>query len=200
MEPIRFVVLGDPQGQPRPRAQGVLGRGGKVFAHVYNADRKRGKDGVVRDLPITVWRRAIAAAVTKFLPPEPWTGPVKFDAVFYFDRPQELLKAKHAAGLILHTSKPDLDNLLKPLLDMIVEKREKVGGRLVIARRGILRDDALVSELHVRKWYVERGAAPGAFVTLTRLSAPAPALPFAEPEQTHIGGYKLTKPRLDVTA
>lgn len=32
------------------------------------------------------------------------------------------------------------------------------------------------------------------------LDEPAAVLPFAEREQTHIGGYKLAQPRLDVTA
>lgn len=185
---IVLMIPGDPQGQPRPRARAVPNGRGGFTATVYQPTRERGADNVVRDLPITVWRRRVAAEVARVLPPESWTGAIKLDVVFYFPRTQELLKPKHSAGLIPHLVRPDLDNLLKGLMDEMVEARDK--GK--VERRGILRDDCTICDLHTKKWYVERGAEPGAVVIVTRLSEPAPALPFV---QTEIGGYKLAQPR-----
>lgn len=193
MEPIRFTVRGDPQGQPRPQSQGVLGRDGKAYAHVFHRTRKRGKDGVVRDLPITVWRRAIAYAVRSVLPPEPWTGPVRLDVEFYFERTEKLMARKYAGMRLRHASKPDVDNAVKPLMDEMVEKRE--GG--IVVRRGLIRDDNQVCEVHATKWWADQGAVGGAVVTLTQLWEPAPVLPFKEPRKTHIGGFKLAEPKPD---
>lgn len=186
---IRLEITGEPQGQPRPRAR-AFEAGGVITARVYQPERQRGKDGKVRDLPITTWRRRVADEVRRCLPPEPWTGPVKLDVVFYFERTQELMRPKHSAGLIPHTVKPDVDNAVKAIMDELVEKRTK----RVVVRRGILRDDSCVCELHVRKWWCERGAEAGAVVTVSRIGAAAPALPFVEPKRTHVGGYKLAEP------
>lgn len=199
MNTITFTVPGDPQGQPRPRARAVPNGRGGFTATVYQPERERGTDNVVRDLPITTWRRAIAAEVAKVLPPEPWTGPVKLDVVFYLPRTVEMERKKHADGLIPHTSKPDLDNALKPIMDLIVEEThiDKVTKARVVDRRGILRDDCIIAELHTRKWWAERGAGGGAHVVLTRLAAPVLKLPFREPKRTHIGGFKLAEPKPD---
>lgn len=193
IDSIQFTVPGDPQGQPRPRARAVPNGRGGFTATVYQPERERGTDNVVRDLPITTWRRAIAAEVAKVLPLEPWTGPVKLDVVFYMPRTVQMNRKKHADGLIPHTSKPDLDNALKALMDELVEQRTKK----IVTRRGILRDDNLIAELHTKKWWAERGAAGGAHVVLTRLPGPIRtlSLAFREPKVTHIGGFKLAEPK-----
>lgn len=193
METVTFTVPGDPQGQPRPRARAVPNGRGGFTATVYQPERERGADGVVRDLPITVWRRQVAAEVAKVLPPEPWSGPVKLDVVFWFSRTQELERPKHTSGAMPHTERPDVDNLLKALMDELVEQR---AGK-VVTRRGILRDDNCVCDLHAMKRRVERGAGAGAVVILTRLAEPAPVLPFKAAKRTHVGGYKLAEPKPD---
>lgn len=193
METLRFTIPGEPAGQPRPRARAVpIGRG-KYSARVFQPARERGTDGVMRDLPITVWRRHVARVVARNLPPESWTGPVRLEVVFWFERTQEYQRRKHSPGEIPHTVRPDVDNLIKAVMDELVEQRE---GQ-VITRRGILHDDNCVCELSVRKAWAERGAGPGAHVTLTRLAEPEPVLWFRERRKTHIGGFKLAEPKPD---
>lgn len=67
----------------------------------------------------------------------PLSGAVKVDIIFYLP-----IKNKKLWGE-LHTKKPDLDNLIKNLLDSL---------------NGILyRDDAQIYEIRARKHYTEKG-------------------------------------------
>lgn len=50
-------------------------------------------------------------------------GPVKVCLTFVHKRPQRLLKKKSPEGRILKTTKPDLDNLTKMVLDILTNSR-----------------------------------------------------------------------------
>lgn len=54
---------------------------------------------------------------------EPFTGPVKVCLTFVHKRPQRLLKKSSPEGRILKTTKPDLDNLTKMVLDILTHSR-----------------------------------------------------------------------------
>lgn len=133
---ILFRVDGEPKGQPRPRA---FSRNGK--ARVYDPGTAEG------------WRGLISAAARPELPAEPISGPVRLDVEFAMPRPQRLCRRRDDPGAIPHTSKPDLDNLLKALLDALTQL-------------GLWRDDDQVVEVRAVKHYHELGGRPGALVAV----------------------------------
>ncbi len=93
---ICFRVQGNPRPQLRPRATAR----GKI-AKVYKNPRTR-KD-----------QEAFLAAAMAYAPDEPMTAPLVVDLRFAMKRP------KAAKGLQLHAKKPDLDNLIKLVLDAL---------------------------------------------------------------------------------
>lgn len=131
-----FDVLGEPKGQPRPRA---FSRGG--HASVYNPATAEG------------WKGSIALAARASLPPAPIDCPVRVAVSFYFPRPARLLRKKDPDGLIPHTAKPDSDNAAKAVLDCLTSV-------------GMWRDDALVCSLVAEKYYAARGQASGALIQI----------------------------------
>ena len=131
-----FDVLGEPKGQPRPRA---FARAGK--ARVYDPGTAEG------------WKGSIALAARGSLPPAPIDCPVRVAVSFYFPRPARLLRKKDPDGLIPHTAKPDSDNAAKAVLDCLTSI-------------GMWRDDAIVSSLIVEKHYAARGQASGALIQI----------------------------------
>jgi Holliday junction resolvase RusA-like endonuclease len=131
-----------PSGQGRAR---VASRG--KFATVYKA----GKD---RDNEATI---AALAAVHR--PASPITGHVSVSFVAVLPRPQSMCGVSKRTGLPLQnsygyacTSKPDLDNLAKALLD---------------ALKSWWGDDAQVYSLSGRKWVAAFGEQPHWDVTVT---------------------------------
>jgi Holliday junction resolvase RusA-like endonuclease len=131
---IAVFVLGDPKGQPRPRA---FARGGK--ARVYDPATAEG------------WKSQIALAIKPLLPPQPLTVPAVVEMEFVFRRPKAHFSSTGALKLHApqrYTSKPDVDNLAKAVLD-------------ALSTVGLWRDDDQVTGLSARKRYAEPGEAPG---------------------------------------
>lgn len=130
--PISFFVLGDPKGQPRPKA---FVRGG--HAAVYDPGTAEG------------WKSAIAisakeaGAVGLML-----EGPLRLTLSCWFKRPKSHYTAKGAlrTGLTLwHTKKPDADNVFKAAAD-------------ALTHLGAWRDDSQLAEIIVRKRYTDSNA------------------------------------------
>lgn len=107
---INFTVRGIPKGQPRPRA---FARGGKV--RMYDAGTAE------------AWKGAIALAAKPHLPALPLDKPIKLTIEHYMPRPKNHYGTGKNAGAIkfgaptLHTSKPDIDNLCKSVLDSLTQ-------------------------------------------------------------------------------
>ena len=133
-----FDVLGDPKGQPRPRAfyNKKLGR-----ASVYDSSTAEG------------WKGSIALAFREHRPAEPFDCPIKIGITFFFPRPSRLLRRKDPDGVIPHTAKPDADNAAKAVLDALTEI-------------GMWRDDSLIVSLTAEKYYAARGQASGALIQI----------------------------------
>lgn len=131
-----FDVLGEPKGQPRPRA---FARNGK--ARVYDPGTAEG------------WKGQIALAARPFLSAVPFDCPIRVAVLFRFPRPGRLMRKKDPAGSIPHTSKPDADNAAKAVLDALTAV-------------GMWRDDALVSSLLTDKDYTPKGKAAGALIQI----------------------------------
>jgi Holliday junction resolvase RusA-like endonuclease len=145
-----FYVLGEPKGQPRPRA---FSRGGK--ASVYDPATAEG------------WKGSIALKAGQVIqgPPPMLDMPLRVVIIFYFQRPARLIRKKDPDGLIPHTAKPDSDNAAKAVLDCLTSI-------------GMWRDDSLVYSLSVEKYYAVKGKAPGARISIYTCQGldPAPVL------------------------
>lgn len=84
------------------------------------------------------------------------TTPLKLDLTFFMPIPASTTKLKKKQmvnGLIAHTKKPDLDNLVKFIFDCM--------------NNIVFHDDAQISELRTRKIYSEK---PGTLVRLFTLA------------------------------
>ena len=99
---INFFVAGEPLGEPRTRARGMM-IGGKARARVY------------RDTGADVWKQAVARAASDFVPKEPIDVPVGVTLGFVMPRPKSRKKD------VWHTAKPDADNLAKAVLDVLTK-------------------------------------------------------------------------------
>jgi Holliday junction resolvase RusA-like endonuclease len=142
---IIFEALGDPKGQPRPRAFSLNG-----VARIYDAGTAEG------------WKSQIALAAKPYIPFTPLKGPLRLNLMFRFRRPLShfrsngMLHSKHT--LVQHCQKPDFDNLEKAVVDAM----------------GILKfweDDAQVCECHTWKAWATDDQMPGAIITLQALTS-----------------------------
>ena len=129
---ILFFAEGHPKGQPRPRA---FSRGG--HASVYNPDTA------------DAWKASVSKAWKETVPKEdkhPFTGPVFVAMEFVMKRPKSHFGSGKRSGDLkltaprVHVYKPDIDNLAKPVLD-------------VLTNVGAWKDDAQVTTIKVtRRW------------------------------------------------
>jgi len=135
-----FTVLGEPKGQPRPRAF-ARKMGDKYVARVYNAATAEG------------WKSAIAAEAARHRFAAPLTGPIKVLMLLQFLRPKSQFRTgKRAAELrpdapYFHIKKPDSDNVAKAGIDALTQ----IGGFWL--------DDCQVCRLSVHKTYAEPGCS-----------------------------------------
>lgn len=99
-----FVVLGDPVGKARPRVCNVAGK-----ARAFTPKKTKDYEELVR----AEYARQVGATISGALmvcltfevePPKSWSQKKKADAI---------------SGAIYHTSKPDIDNLIKLVLDAL---------------------------------------------------------------------------------
>ena len=110
-----LFVNGIPKAQPRPRMT--------ASGHVYNPDSA------------DVWKEIVRTAFLSFHRP-PITNPIRLRVSFFLPRPKTM-KGEIA---VPHVKKPDVDNLLKAVMDA-----------MTVA--GVWKDDALVYATEAGKWY-----------------------------------------------
>jgi Holliday junction resolvase RusA-like endonuclease len=125
----QLFVNGVPKAQPRPRMT--------ASGHVYNPDSA------------DAWKEIVRMAFVLFHKP-PITNPVRLRVSFFLPRP----KAMKGEAAVPHTKKPDVDNLLKAVMDS-----------MTVA--GVWKDDALVFETLAGKYYT--GKKTGAQITVETL-------------------------------
>ena len=109
MDSVTFVVHEDPVAQPRPKARRI-GPG----IQIYTPQNKRVKG----------YKKAVADAFIKRVEELDIidldiTRPISILVVFCFCRPQSLLKADLTTAEMTHVKKPDVDNLLKSVMDAL---------------------------------------------------------------------------------
>lgn len=136
---LEFRVRGNPIAQPRPRA--VMAGG---HARIHELTRVKGQEH-----PIVGWRQAVAQAARAALGHfSPITVPVVVSALFLLPRPTGMVWKKRPMERSPHASRPDLDNLMKAVMDAMSPKRGA----------GAWVDDALVAGYgDVQKLYCEAG-------------------------------------------
>lgn len=133
MTHLSLWIAGTPKAQPRVRAF----RRGR-HASVYTPDSA------------DAWKAAVRAAVLERTSNStPFLGPVSLRLEFVLPRPKRL-----KGTLVPHASKPDIDNLVKAVMDAMGDC-------------GVWADDAQVAELHASKQYAEEGGDTGCDVTVT---------------------------------
>lgn len=145
-EPIRVFVPGLPQGKGRPRLRIVKGGNGQHFASAYTPAKTRSYEGVIA-----------TAASTAMNGQPPLTCPVLLDIVAVMPVPQSWPSWKRAAalaGAVMPTTKPDMDNVEKAILDGFNEV--------------VWKDDVQVVDCKKQKRY---GEVPGVTVVVVRHAA-----------------------------
>jgi Holliday junction resolvase RusA-like endonuclease len=110
-----LFVNGIPKAQPRPRMA--------ANGHVYNP------------ASADAWKEIVRMAFVPFHRP-PIANPIRLRVSFFLPRPMAM-KGKAA---VPHTKKPDVDNLLKAVMDSMTAA-------------GVWKDDALVYTTEAGKWY-----------------------------------------------
>ncbi len=130
-------VFGIPKGQPRVR---TFSRG--RHAGVYDPGQANG------------WKACIAYTIGGGRKPYP--GPLALMIDFYFPYPKRLEKAALRGEILPHTSKPDLDNAIKAVMDAMTEL-------------SVWTDDSQVAFVTACKHYASTFVAPGATISVSRI-------------------------------
>jgi Holliday junction resolvase RusA-like endonuclease len=140
----RWRVDGVPKGQPRPRAFARRTVDGGIVARVHDAGTAE------------AWKGAVALAARPIRPSAPIERPVRVEVAFLLPRPRTLYRRRDPEGEVVSFARPDLDNLVKAVLDALTVD-------------GWWRDDALVAELLATKGYHGKDGRPGARIRIRRL-------------------------------
>lgn len=124
---------------------------------------KFSKFGTYEDPKMKAWRRQVTGWIEQHYDGQYFDDAVKVDVTFYMKAPQSISKKptprartetwekfkRFIKEFIWHTSKPDLDNLVKAVLDSISQ-----AGYSKIDKSGMVwKDDSLICDLHARKLY-----------------------------------------------
>jgi len=140
VQPIEFFASGEPKGQPRARAF-AMKRGDKTLVRMYDPATAEG------------WKNQIATAARPFILATPPLGPVSLCLYFNFPRPKSHFRSNgplRPNAPNWHTSKPDIDNCTKAVMD-------------ALKTLGFFKDDSQVCEKQVTKVYF---ANPGCSVSI----------------------------------
>lgn len=133
---LHLVIEIEPVAQPRPRARAIPLKNGKHTAQVYH-DKKH---------PVNAYRLTIADEARKRWQNGIIEGPLRLDIAFIFPRPQRMVWKTKPMPRTRFTSKPDIDNLRKPVMDALT---------------GIMwRDDSQVCDGVSKKFYAAGDESP----------------------------------------
>ncbi len=135
---VTFEVIGDPKGKGRPR----FARNGK-FTRAYTPSET------------VKYERHVAKSYADQVGRVMLSGEIEMDIEAYFPVAKSISKRQRAlmlSGEMMHTKKPDIDNICKSIMDGI---------------SGVaFEDDKQVCVLHAEKYY---GEEPKVIVTLKEL-------------------------------
>ena len=136
-EVMTITIPGQPQSKDRPRAK-MIKKNGQYAPIWYSTKKNREYEARVKS----------CAAEAGF---KDCDDPLEVVIDLFFKRPKSLHRKTDPDGHIWHTRKPDIDNVVKALLD------------------GLFRSDAKVCSLVARKFYTAKGGHPRAIVTVSKV-------------------------------
>lgn len=145
---IQFTVVGAPVAQPRQNHKHVKTKAGKEFTMNYTPRRD----------PVQQFKADVKRVAEDHLPPALLEGPLVAECRFYMPRPKKLMRVKDPDGPIWHTAKPDYDNLVKSVKDVL---------------KGVIwRDDSQVVNYGPNhgKWYHEKKGRPRVEISIWELA------------------------------
>lgn len=144
-----FDVKGVPKAQPRHQAFAKVitkpGQKPKAMARVYQKNTAEW------------WKSQVILAGATWRPRHPIEGPVQMRLIFWMKRPKSLMRNKDPEGPILHTKKPDKENLEKPIMDALTND-------------GWFQDDCQVCFGKTVKFYHAKTGSPGAELYIDTLN------------------------------
>lgn len=82
-------------------------------------------------------------------------GALSIDYTFIFRRPKALQAKKFSAARILHIKRPDLDNLIKAVNDLL-------------QNTGLIKDDSQICSFTGSKYYAGKGESPSITIKIKR--------------------------------
>jgi len=133
------LIPGPPIGKGRPRAA-------KMGSHIRLYTPKKTAD----------WERSAALLARNAWSRPPSDDLCKAEIVAVFPRPKRLLRKKDPEHRMWHSSKPDIDNVCKSVLDSLV-------------MGGIIRDDTQVVFLTAKSVYASKLEGPCVEVRLSSI-------------------------------
>lgn len=137
---LTLSIPGDPVGKGRPRVT-VRNGHARAYTPAKTASWESGAAWLMRN----EW--GIHA---------PYEGPVRVTVEAVASRPKRLLRKADPEGRMWRCAKPDVDNVLKAVLDALVNA-------------GVLRDDVQAVEVVARSWYASRSEGPAVEVRVEAL-------------------------------
>lgn len=148
------------------RVRGLPVAQGSARAFVAGGKARIATDSNRSNSPIGAWRGAIAKAASDAMEDAPaWACPVAVHATFFFPRPKShylpvtrtrLTRQLRLDAPNVQTSKPDIDKLLRALLDGITNV--------------VVRDDSQVATVRASKQFEDDQAPTGVTVRVERLA------------------------------
>ena len=139
------VIPGAPIGKGRPRAT-------KMGNHVRLYTPKRTAD----------WERSSALIKKNEWRSAPLDNICSVSIIAVFPRPKRLLRKKDPEHRMWHSSKPDIDNVCKSVLDSMV-------------MAGVIRDDTQVVILTAKSVYASKSEGPCVEVRLSSIDCEVPS-------------------------
>lgn len=148
LPPITFTVPCVPIAQPRQRQRVVVAKG-RSFPHNYTPQKS----------PVNVFKATVQLAASQAYDGPPLDEPLEMSITFVFGRKKNQIWKTKPMPRLPHVGKPDLDNLLKSLLDAL-------NGTLFV-------DDARVARLTACKFVASGSEQPHCEVIVWRSNTEA---------------------------
>ena len=140
MNPIEITIPGLPVSQPRQRHAIIAGRTVNYTPSNH---------------PVQSFKSLCRLVASQKLP-KPLAGPVEVEIAFYFQRPSNKTWKTRPMPLEVKTTKPDLDNLAKAVMDSL-------NGVAWV-------DDAQVCKIVLSKWIVAGGEPVQSVIKIKEMS------------------------------
>jgi Holliday junction resolvase RusA-like endonuclease len=119
------IVPGQPVAKGRPRFS--------IAGHAYTPAKTKQWE----DLAALCFRQAIGTPM--------YDMPLKLEVTAYFQRPKRLCRRKDSPNRVMHTAKPDGDNILKAVSD-------------ALQKAGVVLDDSCINRMVITKYYTAKDA------------------------------------------